>query len=70
VRIASITALAVQAAAAASPEAEHLINHVARAMGGADTILAIDTLQADGYGMEAYFWGGGNITADREAPQK
>jgi hypothetical protein len=43
---------------------------VARAMGGAEAILGIRTLQADGYGMEAYFWGGGNVTADREAPQK
>src|SRR5690349_2972685 len=39
-------------------------------MGGADAILRVRTLQADGYGMEAYFWGGGNITGDREAPQK
>ena len=30
----------------------------------------IHTLQADGYGMEAYFWGGGNVTADPDAPQK
>jgi hypothetical protein len=43
---------------------------VARAMGGAEAILGIQTLQADGYGMEAYFWGGGNVTADPEAPQK
>ena len=73
VRIATVTALALlalQGAAAASPEAERLMNDVARAMGGVETILGIRTLQADGYGMEAYFWGGGNVTADREAPQK
>ncbi|HEY9183274.1 MAG TPA: MBL fold metallo-hydrolase, partial [Gammaproteobacteria bacterium] len=72
-RIAAIAALAVltlQHATAASPEAERLIGDVARAMGGADAILGIRTLRADGYGVEAYFWGGGNITADREAPQK
>ena len=72
-RFATIAALAVltlQAPVAASPEGERLMSDVARAMGGADAILAIRTLQADGYGMEAYFWGGGNITGDREAPQK
>ena len=46
------------------------MNDVTRAMGGADAILAVRTLRADGYGMEAYFWGGGNVTADRQAPQK
>jgi hypothetical protein len=69
-RLAAIAALLLQGGASASPEAERLMNEVARAMGGAEAILAIRTLQADGYGMEAYFWGGGNITADRSAPQK
>ena len=68
--IAALALLALPVAVAASPEAERLIADVARAMGGADAILRIRTLQADGYGMEAYFWGGGNITGDREAPQK
>jgi hypothetical protein len=62
--------LILQAAALASPDAERLMDDVARAMGGAEKLLAIQTLQADGYGMEAYFWGGGNITADSQAPQK
>jgi len=73
VRVAGIAALALLAfpvAASASPEAERLMADVARAMGGAEAILRIRTLQADGYGMEAYFWGGGNVTGDREAPQK
>jgi hypothetical protein len=72
VRSASLAVLALLAAqgASASPEAERLLSDVARAMGGAEAILAIRTLQADGYGMEAYFWGGGNITADADAPQK
>ena len=68
--LAVLALLAMQEAAAASPEAERLMKDVAGAMGGADAILGVRTLQADGYGMEAYFWGGGNITADREAPQK
>ncbi|HEY0962974.1 MAG TPA: MBL fold metallo-hydrolase [Pseudomonadales bacterium] len=61
---------AAAATAAASPEADAVIAQVADAMGGTDALLAIETLQADGYGMEAYFWGGGNITGDEEAPQK
>jgi hypothetical protein len=39
-------------------------------MGGAEAIRSVRTLQADGYGMEAYFWGGGNVTGDPDAPQK
>ena len=62
--------LALPGMAAASPEGERLLDDVAAAMGGRDAILGVRTLQADGYGMEAYFWGGGNITADRDAPQK
>jgi hypothetical protein len=67
---AAIAALLLHGTASASPDAERLMNDVARAMGGAEAILAIRTLQADGYGIEAYFWGGGNVTADRSAPQK
>src|SRR5687768_11828507 len=66
----AIALFALQGAASASPEGERLIAEVARAMGGAEAILAVRTLQADGYGMEAYFWGGGNVTADSRAPQK
>ena len=68
--IAAVALFALPLAAAASPEADRLMADVAAAMGGADAILRVRTLQADGYGMEAYFWGGGNITGDREAPQK
>ena len=67
---AAIIALLLPSAAFASPEADGLIREVARAMGGAEAILAVRTLRADGYGMEAYFWGGGNVTADPAAPQK
>jgi glyoxylase-like metal-dependent hydrolase (beta-lactamase superfamily II) len=56
--------------ASAAEDAEELVAQVAEAMGGAEAVLAIETLQADGYGMEAYFWGGGNVTGDPEAPQK
>lgn len=67
---AAVVALLLPSVALASPEAEGLIREVARAMGGAEAILAVRTLRADGYGMEAYFWGGGNVTADPAAPQK
>jgi len=51
-------------------ESERLIENVAEAMGGAQAILEVRTLEANGYGMEAYFWGGGNITGDPDAVQK
>jgi len=56
--------------AQSAADAEALIDQVAEAMGGRDAILAIHTLEADGYGMEAYFWGGGNISGDPDAVQK
>lgn len=39
-------------------------------MGGPQAVLDVRTLEASGYGMEAYFWGGGNVTGDPEAAQK
>lgn len=68
--IALLANITLTATVVASEEADAVIAQVADAMGGADAILAIETLQADGYGMEAYFWGGGNIIGDPEAPQK
>jgi hypothetical protein len=53
-----------------SGQAAALIERVAEAMGGAQSILDIRTLEARGYGMEAYFWGGGNVTGDPDAVQK
>jgi hypothetical protein len=47
-----------------------LMTRVAEAMGGANAILGVRTLEANGYGMEAYFWGGGNVTGDPDAVQK
>lgn len=51
-------------------EVDTLMAQVADAMGGAAEILDVRTLEANGYGMEAYFWGGGNVTGDPEAVQK
>ena len=50
--------------------ARSLVDRVAEAMGGSQAILDVHTLEARGYGMEAYFWGGGNVTGDPQAPQK
>ena len=58
------------ASAQGSNGARALIERVAEAMGGAAAILDIRSLEATGYGMEAYFWGGGNATGDPEAVQK
>lgn len=51
-------------------DARTFMERVAEAMGGAQAILDVRTMEANGYGMEAYFWGGGNVTGDPEAPQK
>lgn len=39
-------------------------------MGGSEAILGVHTLQADGYGLEAYFWGGGTPQKSSEARHK
>jgi hypothetical protein len=57
-------------ASAQASDARALIERAAAALGGADAILAVQTLELRGYGAEAYFWGGGNITADPDAMQK
>lgn len=49
---------------------ESLLDRVVEAMGGSQAILDIHTLEANGYGTEAYFWGGGNVTGDPQAAQK
>src|SRR5690606_37309862 len=51
-------------------DAAALVDFAAQALGGADTILAVEKLELRGYGTEAYFWGGGNINGDPEAMQK
>ena len=47
-----------------------LVTRVAEALGGRERLLQLKTLQIVGYGELAYFNGGGNITADPQAPQK
>lgn len=59
-----------RAEAQAAESAAALIARVADAMGGAQAILDVRTLEANGYGMEAYFWGGGNASGDPDAVQK
>lgn len=54
---------------AAGPERE-IVVRAAEALGGRDRLMGLKTLQIVGYGELAYFNGGGNITADPDAPQK
>lgn len=63
-------ALAMARSTQGTPQAEALMDRVAEAMGGAQAILDVRTMEATGYGMEAYFWGGGNVTGDPDAAQK
>ena len=68
--VALSTALAIRLTGqAASPERQ-LVTRAADALGGRDRVMALKTLQIVGYGELAYFNGGGNITADLDAPQK
>ena len=67
--IASVPLAIGLAGQAPSPEAQ-LARRAADALGGRDRVLALKTLQIIGYGELAYFNGGGNITADPDAPQK
>jgi len=50
--------------------ATRLLEQVADAMGGRDRLLRIDTLVYTGFGQDAYMDGGGNVTAEVNAPQK
>ena len=50
--------------------AARLLEQVADAMGGRDRLLRIDTLVYTGFGQDAYMDGGGNVTAEVNAPQK
>jgi hypothetical protein len=58
-----------QAIAQQTPAA-NLLEQVAVAMGGRDRLQRIDTLIYTGFGQDAYMDGGGNITADVNAPPK
>jgi hypothetical protein len=50
--------------------AARLLEQVATAMGGRERLLRIETLVYTGFGQDAYFEGGGNITAEVNAPPK
>jgi glyoxylase-like metal-dependent hydrolase (beta-lactamase superfamily II) len=47
-----------------------MVDKAAEGLGGLDRLMAMKTLQIVGYGELAYMNGGGNITADPDAPQK
>ena len=51
-------------------DAREVVTRAAEALGGLDRVMALKTLQIIGYGELAYMNGGGNITADPDAPQK
>ena len=50
--------------------AARLLEQVADAMGGRERLLRIETLVYTGFGQDAYMDGGGNVTAEVNAPQK
>ena len=47
-----------------------IIKKSAEALGGVDNIRNLHTVILYGYAQYAYMWGGGNITASVDAPQK
>ena len=57
-------------APAAQPAAERLLAQTVAAMGGRDKLLGIGTLVYTGFGQDAYMDGGGNVTAEINAPTK
>jgi glyoxylase-like metal-dependent hydrolase (beta-lactamase superfamily II) len=61
---------AVTLAGQGATREQQLVTRAADALGGRERILQLKTLQIVGYGELAYFNGGGNITADPQAPQK
>lgn len=46
------------------------VETVAEKLGGAEKIKGLTSLRMSGYGQYAYMWGGGNISASPDAPQK
>ena len=63
--------LHVGAPAAEQPSpAARLLEQVAAAMGGRERLQRVDALIYTGFGQDAYMDGGGNITADPNAPPK
>ena len=60
----------VPLASAQQTTANALLDQVAAAMGGRDRLQAITTLVYTGFGQDAYMDGGGNVTAEPNAPPK
>src|SRR5215510_1617131 len=53
-----------------APSANAALTAAARALGGIERIRSIRNITLEGFGQYAYQFGGGNITADPNAPQK
>lgn len=53
-----------------SPAAERLLAQTVTAMGGKDRLLGLQSLVYTGFGQDAYMDGGGNLTAEVNAPPK
>src|SRR5215831_13800465 len=53
-----------------SPSATGVLTSAAQALGGLEHIRSVRNITLAGYGQYAYQFGGGNITADPNAPQK
>lgn len=68
--VAIMSALAISPASAQSQPAAQLLESVATAMGGRDRLLGLQNLVYTGFGQQAYFDGGGNITGEPHAPPK
>jgi hypothetical protein len=60
----------VAPAMAQQAPAAQLLDQTVAAMGGRDKLLGVGTLVYTGFGQDAYMDGGGNITAEPNAPPK
>jgi Metallo-beta-lactamase superfamily len=69
VALACVCSWGAPAFAQQSPAAR-LLEQVADAMGGRERLQRVNTLVYTGFGQDAYMDGGGNITADLNAPPK
>ena len=58
------------AASAQEADARKLLAQAAEAMGGLDKLQSLDNLVLTGFGQRTYYDGGGNSTADPNAPPK
>ena len=58
------------AASAQEADARKLLAQAAEAMGGLDKLQKLDNLVLTGFGQRTYYDGGGNSTADPNAPPK